>query len=363
MKITSYKTRMITLPTDVGEHRRGTTEFPVNYVTLQVQTDEGIEGISYAGVIKDPYVPALKMVIDTMLDQAVAQGLDPFDGDALLALKDDAGSGSPAGLLTRSHSAIDVACWDLRGKALGKPVRHLLGSTKDRVPTYATGRLWRHHDLKTLAEIAPKIVEQGFTEVKVPLGGQATVADEVARYQVVKEAVGPDVRVSVDINQGWTVNQAITIGRKLEELGLFWLEDPVQFQDIDGMARIADALDVPICGGEYVYGLRPFLHMFERHAVDIVMVDIFRAGGITGFMQVAQVANAFGIPMVSHLSTEFLSQALSAVPLLQTVDHVNWTFPLFQEVPQVENGELILMSGPGFGMAFDEDALEHFDAG
>ncbi len=162
----------------------------------------------------------------------------------------------------------------------------------------------------------------------------------------------------VDINQGWSVDRAIAVGRGMAEYGLFWLEDPTHFQDYAGLARIADALDTPIAAGEYHYGVEPFRHMLEARSVDVVMVDLLRAGGITQWMKVAHMAEAHNLPVVTHLAPEVLGHALAAAPNGLYVEHMPWAFPLFEEPPRV-NGEgmLALSDAPGLGLSFDEDRL------
>jgi L-alanine-DL-glutamate epimerase-like enolase superfamily enzyme len=148
----------------------------------------------------------------------------------------------------------------------------------------------------------------------------------------------------------------------MADYGLFWLEDPIDHQDFDGLARIADALDTPIAAGEYHYGIAPFRHMLERRSIDIVMVDLLRAGGLTQWMKVAHMAEAFNLPVVSHLATEVLVHGVAAIPNGLTVEHMPWTFQLFTEEPRIENGEIVLPQKPGLGIEFDEDALDRFEA-
>ena len=196
--------------------------------------------------------------------------------------------------------------------------------------------------------------------MKFRCGAEPTPAREVQRMRVMRETVGPDVNVMVDINQGWDVNQAIRLGRAFEDYGLFWLEDPVQADDFGGMAKIAAALDVPVCSGEYLYGITPFRQAVEQRAIDIVMIDLLRAGGITGFMKAAHMAEVFNLPVASHLATEVLVHAMAALPNGLTTEHMPWTFPLFTSVPPVESGMLVLPQSPGLGLEFDDDALRRY---
>ena len=143
--------------------------------------------------------------------------------------------------------------------------------------------------------------------------------------------------------------------------GLFWLEDPIQHQDYAGLARIADALDTPIASGEYHYGIVPFRHMVERHSIDIVMADLLRVGGLTGWMKIAHMAEAYNLPIVSHLATEVMAHAVAAAPNGLTIEHMPWTFGLFTEEPKIEDGLMVLPDSPGLGIEFDEEALDRYE--
>jgi L-alanine-DL-glutamate epimerase-like enolase superfamily enzyme len=358
MKVTGFETRVVRLPREEGPLGTAPGAAAAHFVTLKVRADDGIEGIAFSGYVNGVMVPALKAALDALAEQAV--GADPMMTEAVNARLMALAGGAPAGLHTRAVSAIDVALWDIKGKALGQPVYRLLGGYRDRVPVYASGYLWRPYSLQMLAETGPRLVEQGFRAMKFRMGAEDRPSKEIARMRVLREAVGDDIDLMVDINQGWSVDQAITIGRELAPYHLYWLEDPVHHQDYAGLARIADALDTPIASGEYHYGVMPFQHMIERHSIDIVMVDLLRAGGLTGFMKAAHMAEAFNLPVVSHLATEVLVHAIAAAPNGLTVEHMPWSFPMFKEVPKVEDGMLVVPQSPGLGLEFDEAALDRF---
>ena len=359
MKITSYETGVVALPRPIGPLSEGPGSVAATFVTLKLRTDDGIEGIGYAGFASGVMLNALKAAMDGLAEQTL--GSDPMMieqiGARLLAL---GGSGAPAGLVTRSVSAIDVALWDIRGKALGQPVYRLLGGFRDRVPTYASGHLWRTYDLNMLAKTGPELVEQGFTAMKFRLGGEDSDVKEIERMRVMRSAIGDDIDLMVDINQGWDVNTSIRIGRLMADYNLFWLEDPTQHQDYAGYARIADALDTPIATGEYHYGTIPFRHMLEHRSLDIVMVDLLRVGGLTGFMKVAHMAEIYNLPVVSHLATEVLAHAIAAAPNGLIVEHMPWTFGMFKEEPKLEAGQIVLPQSPGLGIEFDDEKLAHY---
>ena len=355
MKIASFETRAVRVAREHAPFAVGGDE--IDFVTLKLRTDDGIEGIAYAGFASPVLTGALKATVDGLCGAAI--GLDAMNTEAVGArLLRLGGGGSPAGLVTRAVSAIDVALWDIKGKALGEPVYKLLGGYRDRVPTYASGFLWRSFDLAMLESHGKRLVAEGFTSMKFRLGAEKTIAAEVARLETMRGAVGSGVDLMIDINQLWDVNRAITIGREMANYGIYWLEDPTTFDDFGGLAKIAHALDTPIAAGEYVYGIAPFRQLIELRSIDIVMVDLLRVGGITGWMKVAHMAEAANLPVVTHLAPEVLVHALAAVPNGLTVEYMPWSFPLFTWVPPAVDGEIELPQAPGLGLTFDEAALE-----
>src|SRR5204863_9316484 len=184
--------------------------------------------------------------------------------------------------------------------------RQLLGGARQRV--YASGALMRALSLDRVVSAAARLKEKGFREMKTQLAlpGETTPAKEVESMQRVREAIGPDISLMCDINQRWRVEQAIDIGRRVEDagVGLFWLEDVTTADDYPGLARVTAELSTPVAGGEYVWGVVPFRHMVEARSVDIVMIDLVRVGGITQWLKVAGMAEAFNLPVVSHLIPE-----------------------------------------------------------
>ena len=274
-----------------------------------------------------------------------------------------AGSG-PGGILTLALSAIDIALWDIRGKALNLPLWRMVGGHRERVPTYASGALMRTFPLEHLVKAAPRLVEKGFRQMKTQLAlpGDTSPAIEVDRIRKVRESIGPGIDLMCDINQRWRVEQAIDIGSRIEDVRLFWLEDVTTADDYQGLARVADALATPVCGGEYLYGPAPFRQMLEARSVDIVMIDLMRAGGITQWLKIAGMAEAYNLPVVSHLVPEIHVHLIAAIPNGLTVEYMPWSARLFEQVPQPVKGELTVPDKPGLGLEFDREALKRFSA-
>jgi L-alanine-DL-glutamate epimerase-like enolase superfamily enzyme len=211
---------------------------------------------------------------------------------------------------------------------------------------------------------AGRLKEKGFREAKMQLALPAptTPAKEVERAKVIREVLGSDIKLMCDINQRWRVEEAIDIGRRVEDagVGLFWLEDVTAHDDYPGIARVNAALATPICGGELVYGLVPFRHMIEARSVDYVMIDLIRVGGVTQWMKVAGMAEAFNLPVVSHVIPEIHTHLVAAVPNGLTVECMGWMLELFDGVAALENGELVLSDRPGLGLTFNQNTINRF---
>ena len=360
MKITHVTTRMLRTPADnplvVGLPAPTDTR---EFVTLELGTDQGLTGIGVT-FFGGSLTPALKAAVDGLAGLLV--GDDPTQTEAVAAkLRRAAGSSGPGGIFTLALSAIDIACWDLRGKALGQSVHALLGGLRDRVPTYASGALMRPHPLDYLAKAAPRLSDMGFRQMKMQCGSEPTVEASIERVRIVREAIGADIDLMCDINQLWSVNQAIEVGTRIEPYHLYWLEDPVAHDDFAGLARVADVLTTPIAAGEYHYGIVPFRHMLEARAIDIVMIDVLRVGGITQWMKVAGMAEAFNVPVVSHLVPEIHVHLIAAIPNGLTVEYMPWSLRLFEETPTLAAGQLVVPSKPGLGLAFDQAALKKYE--
>ncbi len=365
MKITHVQSQVVKLPAEEplanGPEAAGATR---TFVAVTLGTDQGIEGIGFT-FFGGPLSATLKSAVDAL--GGLALGEDPLRTEAVAAkLRAAAGaSAGPGGIFTLALSAIDIAMWDIRGKALNLPVSRLLGGHRDRVPTYASGALMRGFPLAHVEKAAAQLVTKGFRQMKTQLAlpGDTNPEKEVERIRVVRNAVGPAIDLMCDINQRWDVRQAISIGSRVEEFHLFWLEDVVAHDDYPGLAAVADALHTPIAAGEYVYGIVPFRHMLEARSVDIVMVDVLRAGGITQWMKIAGMAEAFNLPIVNHLAPELSVHLVAAVPNGLTVEYMPWSSRLFEEVPQPVNGELTVPDKPGLGLKFDQDILKRYGAG
>ena len=363
MEIKSIKSQVLRLPVDEPLAEGPPSGRAHNlFVTVRITTSGSVEGVG-AAFFGGALSAALKQTIDQLGTMII--GDDPLHGEAILQKLRAAGaSAGPGGMLTLAISAIDMALWDIKGKFLGQSLATMLGAVRDKVPTYASGALVRTYATDVLLESAQKLVERGFKQMKtqMALPGEVTPAQEAERARLTREAVGPDIDLMCDINQRWSVHQAIDIGRRVEDLHFYWLEDVTVHDDYSGQARVADALATPLASGECLYGITPFRHTIEAHAADIIMIDLIRVGGISNWMKVAALAEAFNLPVVSHLFPELHVHLISAAPNGLTVEYMPWSFRLWEEVPVPVKGQLTVPSKPGLGLEFSRD-IERYAVG
>ncbi len=359
MKITQVKTNLVRMPLE--EPLAGATPFAGmlrDFVTVQIVTDDGIEGIGVT-TFGGKLVRSLKAAVEDF--GALLVGDDPLRNEQAAAKMRAASAPCGSGIATLAISAIDMALWDSRGKAAGVSVSHLLGGRRDSVRAYASGALIRFNPQAEVERAAATLVEKGYTQVKSQMAGDGlSPAEEIARIRAIRKVIGPDINLMVDINQRWSVHEAIAIGQRIEDVGLGWIEDPTAPNDYQGLARIADALSTPICAGEYVWGIEPFRQLFAHGSVDIAMIDLLRVGGVTQWMKVAGMAEAHNLPVATHLLPEIHCHLLAAIPNAQVLEYMPWTHRLFDDPPKPVKGIMKVPTGPGFGLKFADDLFKQY---
>jgi len=355
MKITTIRSRVARVPLRTQVVSRSGVFDAMWYLLVDVETDAGIRGSSYLWAFSQSGAGALQHVVHELAE--VATGEDPFFSARLWRrMWGRMTQWGHAGLSVIGMAGIDIAVWDIVGQAVGKPLAHLLGANTDRVPIYASGGLWLTDDLDTLAHEAEEYVAQGFRAVKMRLG-RARMADDLAAVRAVRDAIGPDVHLMIDVNQGWDVDYAIRIGRHLDALDLYWLEDPIPHDDLDGHARITAALDTPIATGEKAYAPQGIRELIDRRACNILMPDVARVGGVTGWMRAAALADAWNLPVCSHLFPEINVHLVAAAPTACYLEHMPWMSDLFNERLELADGKAVVPDRPGLGFTWDEAAV------
>jgi D-galactarolactone cycloisomerase len=288
-----------------------------NAMLVKVVTDAGIEG--WGEAYGPPRVS--QAVVDSLLrDQVV--GHDPFHAEVLWEkmysrIKDY----GPRGMAIAAISAIDIALWDIMGKAVGRPVHDLLGgSYRMQVEAYATGFYYKNVDdqIRAAVEEAKRLEDLGFRAFKLKIG--VGIEDDVRRIAAVREVLGEGARIMVDANHAYNVKNALRLGRHLEQMGVEWFEEPIDPNDLDGYARLSQTLDIPIAGAENAFTRFHFKEIIARRAMDIIQPDVCCAGGLTEGKRIAVLAETWNVPMVPHVWGSAVGMAAAVHLLAATPD-------------------------------------------
>ena len=262
-----------------------------------------------------------------------------------------------SGLCANAISALDFALWDLNAKLLGVPLVRLIGGPlRERVPIYGSGGFTSYDDATLRDQLAHWVDVDGCTAVKMKIG--ADPARDPQRVQAARSAIG-DAALFVDANGALTVNGALQCAERFVDQGVVWFEEPVSSDDLAGMRIVRDAAPptMDIAAGEYAYTGDDFRRMLEAQAVDVLQADATRCGGVTGFMQAAQLCDAWHIPLSAHCAPALHRHLAAAAPRLRHIewfhDHVRIESMLFDGAPKAEHGTIAPdLARPGCGLEF-----------
>lgn len=254
---------------------------------------------------------------------------------------------------------IDTALWDLLGQEAGLPLYRLLGASRSEVPVYASGG-WFTDSADDLVQEAHALADQGFAGYKIKVGHDDWRLD-VERVEYLRSAIGDRIDVMVDANQAWSVQDSITRGRVFADLGVVWFEEPVSVHDVEGSARVAAALPIPLASGETVFTRHGFRPLIEQRAADVLMINVVRCGGPSEFLHVAAQAEAASMPVSSHTLTEISAHLMAAIPNATTVEYIpGWWDELFEDAPAIADGVVRLSDRPGLGFRFADRAIREY---
>lgn len=360
---------------------------------LRLWTDEGISGLGEAALAYGIGASGVAGVLEELL-RAIVLGRDPFEIEPIWSDMYDhtfwAKGGGP--IFFAAISAVETALWDIKGRALGVPVYELLGGRyRKEVRCYANGWSFRAVSPDETARAAEKPLKEGYDAIKFyplatpirnhPHGVFAHVSRRefdrdfeelaVARVRAVRDAVGPDIDIMVDMSAELTTDAIIRLGKRLEEFRLFFLEEPVDPFDVDAMRLVAERLEAPVAAGERLYTRYGFRRLFELRAAAIVQPDIGTVGGIMETKKIAAIAEMYNMRVQPHLcagpvATAAALQLDACIPnfLIQELYpfRVPEHFALVDAPlePQVRNGRLAIPDRPGLGVDLVEERIAPF---
>lgn len=326
----------------------------MEHILIEVDAG-GYTGIGMVYSVHWEQSAALKIMIDAYAKRMLGQ-----DSDMIHAHLKNAniinGASGPTGMPTSAWAAFDIALWDLLAQKANLPLYKMLGAHSNCVPVYASGG-WLI-PLDDLIREATEYKKQGYKCYKMKLGCK-DYREDLHRIKCVREALGDSVEVYVDVNQGWSVKQAIMIAPILRDLGVTYLEEPIEAQDYVGQADIRANTNICIVAGESLSSTVEHFELMRNKCVDILNPDLQKCGGITNFMQVCAMAKAFRIPVTSHTLTEVSAHLMAAAPTSTNVEYIpDWWDGIYDHKPRIENGMIILDDTPGIGYKFDHSYIE-----
>lgn len=257
-------------------------------------------------------------------------------------------------------AAIDMAIWDALAKEAGKPLAVLLGGSVGAVRAYNSNGLWRHEVSTIAAEAADLAAEGGFLAMKLRLGNER-LADDLAAIEAVRQGVGSDIDLMVDFNQALGLGDAIRRCRDLDGEGLYWLEEPIAYDNLRGYAELAAKVRTPLQMGENFYGPRDLFTFLQAGAVHYAMADLMRIGGVTGWMRAAAIAGSAGVQLSNHLYPEISAHVLRVSPTAHWLEWVDWALPILSDPIVPVNGHLTASGRPGTDVNWDEAAIAKYE--
>ena len=323
---------------------------------VDLDTDEGVTGRAYQFCYTPAAAPAIARFLDEAMDAVRNTVVAPADlWDTLSKRYTLIGV---QGIVRMAMALIDVAGWDAIAQAAGLPLARCLGATPRPIPAYNSNGLGLM-PAAALADEAEQLLEGGFRAVKVRLG-YATLEEDVAAVRAVRKRIPDAVAIMVDYNQALSVAEAIRRGRALDEEGVYWIEEPIRHDDYAGCAEVARAVSTPVQIGENFSQVHDMRKAIDARACDLVMPDLERIGGVTGWQRASVLASEAGLPMSSHLYPEVSAHLLAATPTAHWLEYVDWMNPILAEPLSIVDGMAVPSERPGLGLAWNDDNVRRF---
>ena len=371
MKIVDVEVIILALP-DIKERTDGTQDT----VIVRVSTDEGIVG--YGEIDSSPWI--VKAIIEAPPSHTLCRGLaeivrgcDPFD---VSELWERMYQGSiyygRRGAAIQAMSGIDIALWDIIGKAEEKPVHKIFGgSFRSSVRAYASSLFG--DSVKETGELARRYIDEGFSAVKFgwePFGDDP-VQDE-ALVREIRSAVGDSVDVMIDAGFAWDAKAALSMSKRLEGYNLYWIEEPLHPDNLDGYARLSEGSTIRIAAGEEESSRHSYIDLMDRGKIDIVQIDVTRCGGLTEAMRIAQLAQDRHKPVVNHsfktgINISASLHLLAAIPNAFIFEYSVSDSPLRRKLTneqfEIVDGKVSVPDAPGLGITINDDIINRYRVG
>ncbi len=328
-----------------------------------IHTDTGLRGFGYTGT--HAHLPSDRLITECITESygPLLIGEDPIEVRGLwskMINHSETQWVGRAGITQLAISAIDLALWDLKAKALQLPLWKVLGGSPKEVEAYNTDGGWLNFSQEQLVEDCLKMTkEEGYRSIKLKVG-KDNLREDYRRVSAVREAVGPDVDIMIDANGRWTLPKALRAVEMMKELDIVWVEEPISFDDVEGHRQLASKSPIPIALGEQLYSSDHFQQFIHRQAVHFVQADAVRLAGITEWWQVAELAHSYRLPVVSHVGDmcQVHLQLAIAHPSCSLLEFIPWLQPWMKHPVEVQQGFYKVPQEIGAGTEFSQEALD-----
>jgi D-arabinonate dehydratase len=359
-KIVNIETSTLHIPREpvtsaIGTHRG------ITAVVVKVRNEDGQEGIGWTNVLGSGERSIKAFLDDEFVP--IAQGRFAHDVRAIWAeMFRHSLTRGRKGVPLYAMSAMDIALWDLHAIEANLPIHQLLGAVRTSVPVYGDG-CWPSLTLEELEGEAQRYTDMELAGIKVKIG-VASMKVDLARIDAVREIIGDDREIMIDANQRYDVTSAYRMARHLGERDIFWFEEPLVADSVMNYADLVRRSPVPIASGENEYSRFGFRDLIEAKAVQVLQPDVHRVGGITEFMRICALAEAFEMPVAPHTSFELQGQLVAACSTALMLEYFDW-FPdgFFTEKFDVRGGLLEVCTNPGIGARISPESFERYAVG
>jgi len=339
----------------LGTSRGRITKAPL--LLIDVATEEGVTGRAYLW----SYFPRAMVAIASLLAEIEERTKgERFEQptDLWSKLSERFALIGVQGLVRMAMAGFDVACWDALATAAGVPLVRLLGGEPRPVLAYNSCGLGLM-PVGPLADEAEQLLANGFRAIKLRLG-YPTLEEDLAAVHAVKQRIPRDIALMVDYNQALSADEALKRGRALDREGIAWLEEPIRHDDYAGAAMLKRELNVPIQIGENFSLASGMQTALDADCCDLVMPDLERIGGVSGWRAAAKLADTRGMKMSSHLYPEASAHLLAVTPTAHYLEYVDWAAKIVQEPLKIVDGHAVIPDRPGTGIVWDKAAVERY---
>jgi mandelate racemase len=323
---------------------------------VDLLTEEGVTGRAYVFAYRRSGAKAIATVLEEAVELVRGEAVVPVAIAAKLQRR--FALLGVTGVVRMALSALDMALWDALAIGAGRPLTALLGGTPRPLRAYNSCGLGLMSP-QAAADEAEALLEGGMRAVKLRLG-HPTLAEDLEVTRAVRKRLPDRIEVLVDYNQALSRVDALERGRALQSEGVAWLEEPIRHDDYAGNAQVARDLHLPLQLGENFDGPKAMLQALQAQACDLVMPDVARIGGVSGWMQAAGIAEAHGIPMSSHLMPEVSAHLLAATPTCHWLEYVDWTDAIAAEPVKIVDGCWPVGEQPGTGLQWDAEKVARY---